>query len=88
MDTVKTAIQRAVASALVQTNGNVSAAARGLRVPRRTLTRWLHDWRIEHESSHVQPVQPAPMARPEPRLCLGTLRVTADVADPYKRELT
>jgi len=78
MDTLDLTIKRTVCAALVETDGNVSAAARGLGVPRRTLTRWLHNWRVGHA--------PVPVTPREPPLCFGSLRVTADRADPYKGE--
>ena len=77
MEPLDVTIQRAVASALVQTNRNVSAAARGLGVPRRTLTRWLHNWRSGHASV------PAAQVMVGPRLAHASLRVTMAEVNPY-----
>ena len=77
MESLKTSIQRAVATALSETNDNVSAAARGLGVPRRTLTRWLHNWRVAHA-----PV-PAAQVTVGPRLAHASLRVTMAEVNPY-----
>jgi transposase-like protein len=82
MTPLKLTLQRAVCAALDETGGNVSAASRGLRVPRRTLTRWIRDWRRDH------PAAPVAAAKPEPCLLLGSMRITAEAADPYKGELT